>query len=105
SGLFYDTNAIAFQSSGFFSLTLTAKGSFSAKLHLAGQVYPFSGNFSPFGTASNSISLSKSNHVMILAGFTSGGRDILSGQISNGNWTAELLANRDDYSKTNLAPQ
>jgi hypothetical protein len=105
SGLFYDTNGIAFQSSGFFSLTLMAKGTFTAKLLLAGETYPFSGSFSDIGSASNSVSISKTNRLTILLGFDSGGRDILNGQISGGDWTAELVANRAVYSKTNLAPQ
>ena len=105
SGLFYDTNGVAFQSSGFFSLTLTAKGTFTAKLLLAGETYPFSGSFTEDGSASNSVAISKTNRLTILLGFNSGGRDILSGQISEGNWTAELVANRAVYSKTNLAPQ
>ena len=105
SGLFYDTNGIAFQSSGFFSLTLTAKRTFTAKLLLAGETYPFSGSFSDTGSALNSVSISKTNRLTILLGFDSGGRDILNGQISGGDWTAELVANRAVYSKTNLAPQ
>jgi hypothetical protein len=105
SGLFYDTNGIMVQSSGFFNLTLTAKGTFTAKLLLAGANYPFSGSFSAEGSASNSVSISKTNRLMILLGFDSDGRDILNGQISEGNWTAELVANRAVYSKTNLAPQ
>jgi hypothetical protein len=105
SGLFYDTNGIAFQSSGFFSLTMTANGTFTAKLLMTGETYPFSGSFSGAGSASNSISISKTNRLSVLLGFDSGGRDILSGQINDGNWTAELVANRAVYSKTNLAPQ
>jgi hypothetical protein len=92
SGLFYDTNGIAFQSSGFFSLTLTAKGTFTAKLLLAGETYPFSGSFSSDGSASNSVSVSKSNRLTILLGFDSGGLDILSGQVSGASWTANLTA-------------
>ncbi|HEV7927213.1 MAG TPA: immunoglobulin domain-containing protein [Verrucomicrobiae bacterium] len=105
SGLFYDTNGVAFESSGFFSLTLRPRGTFTAKLLSEGKTYPFSGSFSEAGLASNSVSISKSNRLTILLGFNSGGRDILSGLISDGTWTAELVANRAVYSKTNLAPQ
>ena len=105
SGLFYDTNDIALQSSGFFSLTLTPKGTFTAKILAAGATHPFSGSFSSAGSASNSVLISKSNLLTVQLGFDSGGRDILNGQISGANWTAELLANRAVYSKTNLAPQ
>lgn len=105
SGLFYDTSGVAFQSSGFFSLTLTPKGTFSAKIQSAGEVYPFSGSFSWDGLASNSVLLSKSDRLTILLGFNSGGQDILSGQMTGVNWTAALLANRAVYSTTNLAPQ
>ena len=55
AGLFSDTNGVAFQSSGFFRATVTAKGSFSAKLQLAGKTYSRSGHFSNDGLYSNSI--------------------------------------------------
>ena|SRR5712671_5974945 len=56
-------------------------------------------------SASNSVSLSRTNGLTILLSFDSGGVDILNGQMSDGNWTAELVANRTLYPKTNLAPQ
>src|SRR6202034_4027756 len=92
SGLFYNTNIVAFQSSGFFSLTMTAKGNFSAKLLSGGETNSFSGSFSEAGLASNSISLVKSNRITIQLGFDSGGLAILSGQVSGPSWAADLTA-------------
>jgi hypothetical protein len=104
-GLFYDTNDIAFQSSGYFSLAMTAKGTFSATLLTAGKVYPFSGSFSTTGSASNSVSVSKAERLTVMLGFDSGGLDVLTGEITDGNWTAQLVANREVFSATNPAPQ
>jgi hypothetical protein len=104
SGLFYNKNGVAPQSAGAFTLTMTAKSTFTAKVMLAGRTYPFSGRFSPTGSASNSIPL-KPGSLTTLLSFDSGGVDILSGQLTDGNWTADLVANRASYSKTNLAPQ
>ena len=45
TGLFYDTNGVATPSAGYLVVTLTSKGTFSAKLTLAGRTYPVTGTF------------------------------------------------------------
>lgn len=88
-GLIYDTNNVAHQSSGFFNATVTSSGSFSAKLVLAGNKYSMSGVFSAGGFSSNNIvrkgltSVSAQLHLDM-----SGGG--ITGEFSDGVWTAEL---------------
>ncbi len=103
-GLFYDTNDLAPESSGFFSATVNNRGSFSAKLQLAGKSYSRSGQFTLSGAFSNSVARAGLSSLSLqlqldLAGHT------LAGQLSDGIWTAQLLANRAVYSKINQAPQ
>ncbi len=103
-GLFYDTNGVSPDSSGFFSAAVKNTGGLSAKVQLGKSSYSLSGAFGLDGSYSNSIPRKGTNALSVqlqldLAGNT------LAGLISNGVWTAELLANRDIYSKTNLAPQ
>jgi hypothetical protein len=102
-GLFYDTNGAALLSSGFFSATVAKAGSFSAQIQLGASKYSFSGKFSPLGIFSNSIPRKKLPPLSIQ--LVSSTNDVILGQLSSTNWTADLRANRGIYSKTNLAPQ
>jgi len=103
-GLFYDTNTVVNQSSGFFSATLASKGGFTAHIQLAGKTYSFLGQFAPAGTWSNSIVRRRLAplSVQLEMDFANGG---LTGQLSDGTWMAELAANRRTYSRTNPAPE
>lgn len=101
-GLFFDTNNPALESSGFFSATIDKKGKLAGKLSLAGKSYPFSGQFSEGGLLSNTISRSKAAPMTVqLQPALSG--NALKGFVSNGSWTAQLMANRYAFSKTNRA--
>ena len=104
AGLFSDTNGVAFQSSGYFSETLASRGSFSAKLQLAGKAYSFSGLFSNNGFFSNSIPRKGQTPLSVVLQHDFNG-NALTGQISDGVWIADLVANRRYYSLANPAPQ
>jgi hypothetical protein len=104
-GLFYETNEVTHQSSGFFSANVTSKGGFTGKLQLAGKIHTVSGTFSAVGSASNSISRPGLSPISLQLQLDLSSGDVLTGQISDGNWTAELFANRNAYSKSNTAPQ
>jgi hypothetical protein len=102
-GLFTSTN-VAYPSSGWFSGKLRSSGAFTGNLRLAGGSYSWSGQFGLDGAWSNTLALRGLTPLSVqlqldLAGTT------LSGQISNGVWTAELLANRPVYSKLFNAPE
>jgi hypothetical protein len=107
SGLFYDdTNGIAAQSAGSFTLTATTKGAFSGSVQLAGARYPLSGQFDTNGHATRVISRGKLSPLAAdLQLDLCSGCDQLDGSISGGTWTAEMKAYRGLYSEANPAPQ
>jgi hypothetical protein len=102
--LFYVTGSATEDSSGALRATVTSAGAFSANLHLSGQSYPFSGSISAAGAASSSIPRTNLNPltVQLQLDLTNGP---LTGTVSDGTWTADLLAEAAVYSKTNPAPQ
>jgi hypothetical protein len=103
-GLFYVSDNAAEESSGSFVATVTSAGAYSAKLCLGAGSYSHSGVLSLTGAASKSIlrpGLSPLT-VQLQLGLTNGP---LTGTISDGTWTADLMADAVVYSKANPAPQ
>ena len=90
-GLFSVPNQAAAESPGAIAVTITRAGAFSARLDLAGWSDSFSGKFSEAGTALVSIPrLGRSTvTVQLQLGPSSG---TLTGTVSDGVWTAALLA-------------
>lgn len=106
AGLFYDTNGVALPSSGFFTATVTGGNGFSARLQSVQRSYSISGRFDRTGFFSNNIVRNfpvRTLSVTLQLDLASGNR--LSGQISDGTWVAEVLANRAVYSAPHLAPE
>ncbi|MGD0812366.1 MAG: LamG-like jellyroll fold domain-containing protein [Verrucomicrobiota bacterium] len=103
-GLFYVTNDAAEESSGSFVATVTGAGAYSAKLRLGAGSYSLSGAFSVTGAASKSIARSGSTPITVelQLGLTNGP---LTGTISDGAWSADLVADAAVYSRKNPAPQ
>ena len=94
AGLFFDTNTIANDSSGYFRLVLTTNGVFSGHILRAGSSNVFSGQFSP---ASPSLSLAVSNTPCVLNLALDTGvnwTETISGSVSNttAGWNAQLLS-------------
>jgi hypothetical protein len=103
-GLFYNTNEVTLESSGFFGATVTSNGTFTAKLQLAGKSYSLSGRFDGGGAFSSYIFRKGMNAIHVSLKFANGG-DVLNGEIVDGAWTAELVANRAAFNaSTNPAP-
>lgn len=102
-GLFSDTN-VAQQSSGFFSGTLTSGGLLTAKIRPGTNVYSLSAQFNPYGAWSNVLAPRGMAPLSVQLQLDLSGTT-LSGQISNGLWTAQLQANRLVYSQAQHAPQ
>ena len=109
-GLFSDPGGIAFQSSGFFHAAVTARGTFSAKFQTGGKSYSMSGHFSATvssstASSSNSVVRKGLSPLTVLLQLDLTG-ETLTGQLSDGVWTANLLANRATFkAKSNPAPQ
>lgn len=91
-GLLY-SDTVAQQSSGFFNATVTSSGSFSAKLVLGGVNCSLSGIFSAGGFASNNIVRKGLPPVSAQLHLDMSGGGI-TGEFSDGTWTAELNAAR-----------
>lgn len=89
---------------GAFTLNLTPSGGFSAALSFTNKNWPFSGQFTPGGTASNNVVVGKSNCAVVLQVDMNGGGEI-TGSVRNKAWTSSILAQRAGYSISSPAPQ
>jgi uncharacterized repeat protein (TIGR03803 family) len=108
NGLFYDeTNGVAPQSSGFFTIATTAKGTFSGSVQVGGHRFSLSGQFDRNGKASKTITRPKMASLTVgLQLDFSAGSDQITGSVSDGTWTAHLAGCRVALnSRTNPAPQ
>lgn len=104
NGLFYETNQVAHQTSGFFTLTATRCPAFSASLTLAGRKYSFKGVFDREGKATNLVTRSQLSGLLVKLQLvpTTNGSDQIAGTVSDGVWQAELFGNRSLFNaKTN----
>ena len=106
SGLFYDTNGVQVPSSGAFSATMNARGSYSGTLQLGGSKYPVTGTFNPFGSASNRISRGVSAlPLKLLMQMDTSDNGRILGTVGDGTWLAALDAERSSWNAlTNPAP-
>jgi hypothetical protein len=103
-GLFGVTNDAAAESSGSFIATMSSSGAFSARLHLGAESYSYVGAFSVTGVALKSIARPRLSPITVqLQLDLSNGP--MTGTISDGTWTADLVADPAIYSRTNPAPQ
>jgi hypothetical protein len=97
SGLFSDTNnGVSEQSAGMLSpLTLNSQGAYTAKLHLDGGVFSFSGNFDSLGNSTKLVAVpeARGGPVMVSMTLDFGAGDI-NGSISNldNGWVSTLFA-------------
>jgi hypothetical protein len=106
NGLFYEPDAVRQESSGFITVALTDRGSFSGKLLLAGKSLPFRGTLNLDCSATVIIPRPQTNGLTMQVNFGAGRMpEGISGQISDGAWLAELQGDRAVYhSRTNPAP-
>ncbi|MFO1478065.1 MAG: choice-of-anchor Q domain-containing protein, partial [Verrucomicrobiota bacterium] len=105
-GLFYDTNGMDASSAGFFSATVNTLGKMSGKLISQGKTYPLKGVIPTNGTWSASIFRGARSPIQLALQFDVASRDRVTGQVTDCNWTSELVANRNPYSSlTNPAFQ
>ena len=94
AGLFFDTNNVANDSSGYFRLILATNGTFTGGIVRAGSSNAFSGQFSP-ASPSLTIAVSNTPCVLNLALDTGGSwTETISGSVSNttAGWDAQLLS-------------
>jgi hypothetical protein len=95
NGLFSDPGQVRHESSGFFALTVTTRGTFSGSVQLAGRRYPLSGQLDAQGHVRKGIRRAQTNELTLdLALDLTSGTDQITGTIGDGSWNASLLANR-----------
>jgi hypothetical protein len=85
--------------SGFFTLTLTTRGTYTARLLSGGFNLAASGQFSLDGTAANTIPRKGTNALSVVWFLDLPGHDTLTGTVSDadGNWQAELNGDRATF--------
>jgi len=105
-GLFYPATDVTAQNAGSFLGTVTDKGTFTAKIQLAGKTYSLSGTLSIDGAVTKSILRAGLSPLTVSLQLDLLGNNVLLGQITEGNWIADLVANRSVFNAlTNPAPQ
>lgn len=101
-GLFYEADpdrGVAVESSGAFSLSLGASGSFSATLRQGASKFPFTGRFNVAGEASRAIP--RLGTTPLTVGLKIGpAPNVLSGSVGDGSWTAVLAADKAAFNAT-----
>ena len=95
NGLYYETNGVRHDASGFFTLLLKPDGKFTAKLKNGVKLYPFIGKFDLDGLSTNSVKRLGTNNVTVeLVLDLHGGAETITGRVTDGSWTARLDADR-----------
>jgi len=100
NGLVFNPSDVTAAKSGYITITTSAKGaqgSFSAKLEMGGKKYSAAGPFDASGAYSGRIG-PWTLHLLI----DLHGADVITGDITDGNWTATLQANRAAFGKTHF---
>jgi hypothetical protein len=108
NGLFCDeANGSSLRGAGCVTVSTTSGGAFSGTLQAGGTRYALSGQFDPTGAASRTITrVNASSLTVDLQLDISSGTDQITGQVSDGTWTAQLSADRAVFDgKTRIAPQ
>lgn len=106
NGLFYETNQVQQQSSGFLTLTLGDLGAYSGKMLMNGRTFRVSGSFGVDGGETNTILLSEFDNLrLIMHVDLNGGSDSITGEVTNHLWKSELHLDRSVFNATtNPAP-
>jgi hypothetical protein len=105
SGLFYETNqsgGVLHGSSGFFTLTVTDRGTYTASLLSGGFKLSATGQLDLNGRATNTIVRKGTNALVVTWHVDLGGSDEITGTVSDpvAGWTATLEGDRATFSKT-----
>ena len=103
-GLFYVPSNAVEESSGAIAAVVTSAGAYNARLFVGARPYSISGSFSVDGLATNTIRRPGTNSITVQLQFVSTNSP-LTGSVSDGAWTADLLADPAVYTRTNPAPE
>jgi len=101
NGLFLGTNDVTEASSGFFTLNLTTRGTFTGKIMTSASTYslPTTATFSPAGQVQFSVPTRQNALTFNLQlDTTDPASQQITGTVSDGAWTAALTADRAVFS-------
>lgn len=105
NGLFFETNALNHNSSGFFAFTLASTGAYSGRYYLGGRSYSMSGRFAGDGSSH----LVHADVPTVVFDFqldlTTSGTETIAGTVTGGTWSAPLFGGRAKYLYSPPAPQ
>jgi len=105
NGLAIQTNAPSNASSGSLRLAIAKTGSFAAALVMGGGKATFKGRFDDSGNATNTVVRKGLSPLLVILHLDlSYGTDQVTGTVSDGVFTSELLADRMVYSRANPCP-
>jgi hypothetical protein len=106
SGLFYDSNQVAYASAGSFKVSTTTKSKYTGQFKHQGKTYSVSGQLDAFGRGSNSIPRTGLSPLVLLFDCgTSNYSGTLFGTLSGAGWVASVSGDRLSFNaKTNPAP-
>jgi hypothetical protein len=101
-GLFYNSNTVTPASSGYVTAQVTDTGILAGRLFQGSRSYPFTGKFSLAGGFTNTFKTW--DDTVLSWQLDVHGGNLLTGELVNSNWTADLTADRLVYTRTNEAP-
>ena len=105
NGLAIQTNAPSQASSGSIKLMVTRNGPFAASLSLGGVRSVFKGQFDASGNATNTVTRTGLDSLQVILHLDLvEGTDQIRGSISDGEFTSEVLADRQIFSATARCP-
>jgi uncharacterized repeat protein (TIGR03803 family) len=106
SGLVMDMSTPAQASSGLITLVLSKTGSFKADLTVGGVKSAFKGQFDSSGNSTNTVTPKNQSAltVTLAAASVSNATDEIVGTVSDGTFTAQLVANLAVFSAVNTSP-
>jgi polygalacturonase/PKD repeat protein len=104
NGLVIQTNAPSHASSGSIIFKVSNTGSFAAKLAIGGGHLSFKGQFDASGNATNILARKGLNPLQAILRLDLGGSEQITGTVSDGSFTSELIADRTVFDGTNPCP-
>lgn len=100
NGLFMESSNITHESSGFLTLTLTKSATYSGKIIGNGGRFSFSGKFNVSGAAQVRVTRKGLTNLVLNLQLEPNGTQLL-GTVSDGTWTADLVANASSFTTKN----
>jgi uncharacterized repeat protein (TIGR03803 family) len=106
NGLAIQNSAPSQVSSGFLKLTMSPSGYFTAGLTMGGLRSAFNGQLDVAGDATNTVPRGNLNPLQVIMHLDKdGGSNVISGIVSDGVFTSDLMANLAGFSLTNECPE